>query len=109
MTTDVEKDWIMAVCSSEASGISIRKFHGSEDNAKKLLVDFVKESRKMDREHFDSGTTKVTDITEDVPGVFSAYSSFTDYHIEYVAIEGDKVEMIQMSGKEKRIDSINGI
>ena len=65
------KDWIVAVRSSEASGISIRRFHGFEDNAKKLLVDFVKESRKMDREHFDSGTTKVADITEAVSGVIS--------------------------------------
>lgn len=37
MTT--KKDWIVAVCSSGASGISIRKFHGSEDNAKKILVE----------------------------------------------------------------------
>lgn len=63
----------------------------------------------MDREHFDSGTTKVTDIAEGTPGVFFAYSSFTDYHIEYIAMENDKVQMIQVNGKEKHIDSINGI
>lgn len=107
MTT--KKDWIVAVCSSGASGISIRKFHGSEDNAKKILVELVKESRNMDREHFDFGATKVADIVKDEPGVLSAYANFTDYHIEYIAMENDKIQMIQVNGKERHIDIINGI
>lgn len=82
-------DWIIAVCSTEADGISIYSFRGSVEEAKQKIVELVDEDYGKDHDAWVSGT----ELPEEVEEVFSSmyelygYGSYENYHIDYVAKE----------------------
>ena len=42
------KDWVIAVANSEADGVTINRFYGTEQEVRTLLVRMVQEDREND-------------------------------------------------------------
>lgn len=49
-------DWIIAIANSDSDGATIRRFFGTEDEVKILLVSLVEEDKENDEECYDYGT-----------------------------------------------------
>lgn len=80
-------DWIISIASSENDGVTIRRFFGSEEDVKELLVCLVREDKENDEISFDNGTESVSDVEFDGLGRFDAYGTYSSYHIDYSAEE----------------------
>lgn len=87
------KDWIIAVSSSDGDGVSLTRFYGSEDEIKKLLLSYVNNDCSKDND-FIYGTEELEHIESDWPGMFRAYSVFSNYHIDYVAQEFATIDFV---------------
>lgn len=81
------KDWIIAVSNSEADGIIINRFYGTEQETKKLLIRMVQEDREKDEESFEYGTEEPDDVEDSGSGTLNASATYAHYHIEYTAKE----------------------
>ena len=79
-------DWIIAECSSEADGVELRRFFGSEAEVRMLLLQLVRESRENDPDSYDNGTESEEEIDSYCPGWLNAYASFSSYHVDFTAV-----------------------
>lgn len=80
-------DWIIAVANSDCDGVTIRRFFGTEDDVKSLLVSLVEEDKENDKEGYDYGTESVDEVETDKIGRFDAFATYCGYHIDYSAEE----------------------
>ena len=80
-------DWIIAIANSDSDGVTIRRFFGTEDDVKSLLVSLVKEDKENDEEGYEYGTESVDEVEADRSGRFDAYATYSGYHIDYSAEE----------------------
>lgn len=83
-------DWIIAICNTDADGIRILRFSGTEEHVKELLVKLVSEDRESDTENWEHGTESVEDVKDKSGGLgyeFYAYACYSNYHIDYTAKE----------------------
>lgn len=67
-------DWIIAIANSDSDGVTIRRFFGTEDEVRSLLVSLVEEDKE-------------DEVASDRSGRFDAYATYSDYHIDYSAEE----------------------
>lgn len=85
-----QTEWIIGICSSEADGVSIGKFTGTNAQIREKLFQLVQEDRENDKDNWTHGTTE-KDMVQDVgiQGIreFYAYGSYHNYHIDYTAKE----------------------
>lgn len=90
-------DWIIGVCNTDADGVQIMRFSGTEDQVKELLVKLVLENQENDTENWEYGTESVEDVKDESCGLgheFYAYGCYSNYHIDYTAKEFAHVEEI---------------
>lgn len=87
-------DWIISIANSEADGVTIRRFFGSEEEVKELLVCLVREDKENDEFSYAYGTESVSDIDSDGFGRFDAYGTYSSYHIDYSAEELSCISVI---------------
>ena len=84
-------DWIIGVCSSEASGVRLLRYRGSIIETKEKLLSLIAEDRANDdKEAWDHGCETVDDISSEDNGLgyeLYGYGQYQDYHIEYTAKE----------------------
>lgn len=80
-------DWIIAIANSDSDGVTIRRFFGTEDDVKSLLVSLVAEDKENDEEGYDYGTESVDEVEADGIGRFDAFATYSTYHIDYSAEE----------------------
>lgn len=90
----VEKfDWIIGIGGSEADGVDMHRFHGTEYQAKRHIVNLVKEDRRNNAGCFEYGTEKIEEVeARTYDGSLYAYGCYSDYHIDYEAARLDKME-----------------
>lgn len=91
-------DWIIAIANSDADGVTIRRFFGTEEEVKNLLVCLVKEDKENDEDGYDNGTESVDEVETDRIGRFDAYATYSDYHIDYSAEEISSLCFFDKSG-----------
>lgn len=88
------KNWIVGICSSACDGVITYRVTGSEEQVKKHLLNLVNEDRDHDDEmNWEHGTETLSDITENEKGWY-AYGCYSDYHIDYSAIEEKEPEVL---------------
>ena len=89
-------DWIIGVCSSEASGVRLLRYRGSITEAKEKLISLIAEDKANDEENWYGGCETVDDISSEDNGLgyelygygnYQDYDNYRDYHIEYTAKE----------------------
>ena len=96
--TIYKADWIITAASSEANGIAVYNLHGSIDDVKQTLVAFAASDRKNDEHCYEHGCKSVDDVIDSSDGcgwLFSAYSTYDNYHIDYQAIRADYIQPIK--------------
>lgn len=94
MDSGVKRDWIIAIANTEADGVEIFRFFGTEESVRKKMVELVEEDKENDEEGFVNGT----ECSEEVSigksnGRFelNAYATYGDYHIDYTAVTLDSI------------------
>lgn len=90
------EEWIIVVGSSDY-GPSVSKFTGTKDEVKKLLmamVDDDRNSKDRDTDDFEYGTESIDEITEE-GNTLNAYSVFSSYHVNYVAVRVKDINEIK--------------
>lgn len=92
---DWSKDWIIAVANSDADGVVINRFYGTEEEVRTLLVRMVQEDRENDEENFEYGTEEPEDVENSGSGTLNASATYAHYHIDYTAKEWAYVEHIE--------------
>lgn len=93
-----EADWIITAISSEAEGAAVYKLHGNIDDVKQTLVAFAASDRKNDEHCYEHGCKSIDDVIDSSDGcgwLFSAYSTYDNYHIDYQAIRADHIQPIK--------------
>lgn len=94
--SDWGKDWIIAVANSEADGVAINRFYGTEEEVRALLVRMVQEDRKNDEESFEYGTEEPENVDNTTgSGTLNASATYSNYHIDYTAKEWAYVDHIK--------------
>lgn len=94
----IKTDWIVAVANSDADGVKISRFFGSEKEVKTLLVNMVKEDRECDEDSYVNGTEFPDDVETDGMGRFDAYASYSNYHIDYSAEAFFRIRFLDENG-----------
>ena len=72
--------------------------HGSIDDVRQTLVAFAASDRKNDEHCYEHGCKSVDDVIDSSDGcgwLFSAYSTYDNYHIDYQAIRVDHIQSIR--------------
>ena len=92
---DWNKDWIIAVANSEADGVTINRFYGTEEEVRALLARMVQEDLENDEESFEYGTEDPEDVEDCGSGTLNAYGTYAHYHIDYTAKEWAYIDHIK--------------
>lgn len=85
-----ESDWIITTISSGAEGAAVYKLHGNIDDLKQTILSFANSDRERDEDSYEYGCEIIDDIADSSNGcgwLFSAYNIFSQYHIDYQAID----------------------
>ncbi len=98
---ELKTRWLIGICNSDADGVVVYAVLGTKNEVKKHLVNLVKEDKREDSERFDSGTTALKDVYEESNGTLSAYATYYDYHIDYVATPDDLTYDLDEKGNTK--------
>ena len=80
-----KRDWIIGVCNSEGDGVDISRFFGTEDEARRMLIQLLEADLANDEESFEYGTTSAEGIEKKNPEELNAYATYSSYHIDYTA------------------------
>ena len=88
-------EYIIGVCNTEADGVCLYRFTGTEEQMKEKMLEMVKQDRCTDSEAWTHGTEAVEDIEERGLHELYAYGSYENYHIDYSAIETPHIERIK--------------
>jgi len=89
-----KKTYIIAISSSEADDIFLKRVVGTETQVKKYLINEIRKDKLEDKNGFDYGSTTTKEISDLGNGKLYGYSVFSDYHIDYVAMpEEESVEL----------------
>lgn len=91
-------DWIVAIANSDSDGITIRRFFGTEEDVKALLILLVEEDKQNDEDGYEYGTESTEDVEADGIGRFNAYATYSDYHIDYSAENFSRLYFLDASG-----------
>lgn len=91
-------DWIIAACSSAATGVAICRFYGSIEETKEKLVSLILEDKNdADENSWSCGSETIDEIDAVDNGVgfeLCGYATYNDYHIEYTAKEFSHIEYL---------------
>lgn len=90
------EEWIIVVGSSEC-GSSVSKFTGTKEEVKELLMAMVDDDRNSedgDADGFEYGTESIDEIAEE-GNTLNAYSVFSSYHVDYVAVRVKDINEIK--------------
>lgn len=95
---DWNTDWIITVASSEADSVSVYRFRGTANEVIQKIVDLAKDDRERDEENYDYGCETMDDVDDISNGsgwLFTAYSTFGNYHIDYQAIQLCQIDTLK--------------
>lgn len=92
-TLDAADAWIIAICNTEADGITVRKAFGDEEKIRKVLVGMLLEDKENDPDAYDYGTESPEDVTEEW-GALNAYATYSNYHIDYTAMKVGDIKSV---------------
>lgn len=82
--------WIIGICSSEADGVSLRRFSGSKEEVKEKLASLVTSDIANDTENWNYGSEtskEIMDVSNGLGYEYYGYGVYNNYHIEYTAVE----------------------
>ena len=80
-----KKTWIIGIGGTEIDGVILKKFVGTEAGVKTKLMKLIREDRNADREIWDYGTERKSELTMCPDGSIGGYNCFASYHIDYSA------------------------
>lgn len=96
--------YVIGIANSESDGVRIQRAYGTENEIKNYLMSLINGDRYEDEENFDNGTESIDDLETDKEyldrGAISGYSTYGDYHIDYVAIPEESIKIKELGGKE---------
>lgn len=95
------KDWIVGICNTEADGVRISRFWGTEDDMRRMLIQLLEEDLANDEENFAYGTLSTDAITKDASEL-NAYAVYNDYHIDYTAKEFASLSFETLKNSEEK-------
>jgi hypothetical protein len=93
---NIMEEWVIIEGSSECDP-SVSKFTGTKDEVKKLLMAMVDDDRNSedgDTDGFEYGTESIDEIAEE-GNTLNAYSVFSSYHVDYVAVRVKDINEIK--------------
>ena len=95
--SELRMDWIITDVSTESDEIFIRRFYGSKQEMKELLVALALEAKESNPEEYKYGTEAVDEIEEsrNECGVYTASVQYSSSHILFTAKEWACVEHIR--------------
>lgn len=95
--SEFRKDWIITSVSTEADEVSIRRFYGTEQEMKELLVHMALADKEENSEEYEYGTEEAAEVEEsrNECGVYTASGTYSSFHILYTAKEWACVEHIR--------------
>ena len=77
--------WIIGEGGSDADGVSFTKFYGTEAGVKKEIMKILKAYKANDKESYDCGTEKASDLRIR-DGKIYGYVWFSDYYVDVEAV-----------------------
>lgn len=80
-------NWIIAICSSEASGVKLLKFTGTLNDVKEKLLSLIIADKENDIENWDCGSETTNDLECENHTELYGYNQYREYHIEYTVKE----------------------
>ena len=90
------EEWIIIEGSTEY-GPCVSKFTGTKDEVKRLLMAMVDDDRNDedgDADDFEYGTESIDEIEEE-GNTLNAYSVFSSYHTDYMAVRVKDIDEIK--------------
>lgn len=90
-------DWIIGVCNTSTDGVKLFRFRGTIQETKEKLFEMVNEDRTKDSTCWEYGCETVEEINEVDNGLgyeLYGYGNYTEYHIDYSAIEFAHIDTI---------------
>lgn len=90
-------DWLIGISNSEVDGVSLLRFRGTKKEIQQKLSDLVNEDKEKDVEHWDYGCETVLNIVDNSNGcgwLYQAYGCYSNYHIDYTAIDFSHIDEI---------------
>lgn len=95
--------YVIGIANSEYPGVRIQRAFGTENEIKNYLMSLINEDRYNDEEYFESGTESIDDLKVSLDrGIISGYGYYGrgNYHIDYVAIPEENIEIKELGGKD---------
>jgi hypothetical protein len=88
-----KKDWTITIANSETSDTVIMHFNGTKEEVRKALFLLAAEDRANDPDGYDYGANSLDDLEQTEDGLrFATSVCYSDYHIDYTAVEDSRVE-----------------
>jgi hypothetical protein len=88
-----EKGWLITIANSETSDTVIMHFNGTKEEVRKALFLLAAEDRANDPDGYDYGANSLDDLEQTEDGLrFATSVCYSDYHIDYTAVEDSRVE-----------------
>ncbi len=84
------KIWIIGICCTDGDGVDVDKINGTTSEVKEYLLRLVRAEKADNKDAWDSGTEKISEIEEiknsdgKITSLY-AYNVFSDYHTDYQA------------------------
>lgn len=94
------EDWIIAIEHSGDEEIVLKRFRGSDEEVKKLLLTLANQDKERDRDFFEYGTDTVDDVFT-VDGGYSAYAVFTGYALDYTAKRWCDIDFVDVNSEKE--------
>ncbi len=89
-----KKMFIVGIGNSAADrGVIVQRFMGTWTEVEKFLMALIEGDRMEDADSFDYGTESVEELEHCLDGSVYGYSIFGDYHIDYMAIPEEDLEV----------------
>lgn len=91
-------NWLIGVCNTDGDGVSMYQFFGTKEETKQKLVEMIDTDRNNIKEEgcdeWNHGTESVGDVEERGLWELYAYGCYSNFHIDYSAVELAHIEHV---------------
>jgi hypothetical protein len=103
----MEKNWLIISHGSTSDGYAaIKKFIGTEADAKKELMNEIRKERKEAENYcgctFDCGTENISELSNDkcfTNAAWYGYSMYEDHHIDFMLFDIETIKELKIQQK----------
>lgn len=86
-----DKDWIIASGTDTGHHIVMRRFRGTENELRRILVGEVEAAKNEDPDNFVKGTENPENVSQNAFSEYRAFAEFNDARIDITAMAYDEI------------------